>query len=140
MTPAPQKKMENPQRPALTPDAMSAMQTPDPTMSSPEMLKAKNNLRRIIQQVGIDPQRIIQAGKYAEAALQDPKMYPMAIQNAVKSGLLTQEQVLGWVWQNPNLQSGVEANVQVQLDRQINPPIVTPPLPWATPAETTPAA
>ena len=93
MTPAPQKKMENPQRPALTPDAMSAMQTPDPTMSSPEMLKAKNNLRRIIQQVGIDPQRIIQAGKYAEAALQDPKMYLMAIQNAVKSGLLTQEQV-----------------------------------------------
>ena len=93
MTPAPQKKIENPQRPALTPDAMSAMQTPDPTMSSPEMLKAKNNLRRIIQQVGIDPQRIIQAGKYAEAALQDPKMYPMAIQNAVKSGLLTQEQV-----------------------------------------------
>ena len=93
MTPAPQKKMENPQRPALTPDAMSAMQTPDPTMSSPEMLKAKNNLRRIIQQVGIDPQRIIQAGKYAEAALQDPKMYPMAIQNAVKSGLLTQDQV-----------------------------------------------
>ena len=93
MTPAPQKKMENPQRPALTPDAMSAMQTPDPTMSSPEMLKAKNNLRRIIQQVGIDPQRIIQAGKYAEAALQNPKMYPMAIQNAVKSGLLTQEQV-----------------------------------------------
>ena len=93
MTPAPQKKMENPQRLALTPDAMSAMQTPDPTMSSPEMLKAKNNLRRIIQQVGIDPQRIIQAGKYAEAALQDPKMYPMAIQNAVKSGLLTQEQV-----------------------------------------------
>ena len=85
--------MENPQRPALTPDAMSAMKTPDPTMSSPEMLKAKNNLRRIIQQVGIDPQRIIQAGKYAEAALQDPKMYPMAIQNAVKSGLLTQEQV-----------------------------------------------
>jgi hypothetical protein len=93
MTPAPQKKMENPQRPSLTPDAMSAMQTPDPTMNSPEMLKAKNNLRRIIQQVGIDPQRIIQAGKYAETALQDPKMYPMAIQNAVKSGLLTQEQV-----------------------------------------------
>ncbi len=44
---------------------------------------------------------------------------------------LTQEQVLGWVWQNPDLQATVEANVQVQLDRQINPPIVTPPLPWA---------
>lgn len=44
---------------------------------------------------------------------------------------LTQDQVLGWVWENPNLKSGIEANVQVQLDRQINPPIVTPPLPWA---------
>jgi hypothetical protein len=47
---------------------------------------------------------------------------------------LTQVQVLGWVWQDPNLKPTVEANVQVQLDRQINPPIVTPPLPWATPA------
>jgi hypothetical protein len=53
---------------------------------------------------------------------------------------LTQEQVLGWVWQNPDLQSVVEANVQVQLDRQINPPIVTPPLPWAPAPEETPAA
>jgi hypothetical protein len=52
---------------------------------------------------------------------------------------LTQAQVLGWVWQNPNLQSTVEANVQVQLDRLANPPIVTPPLPWATPAKATPA-
>jgi hypothetical protein len=43
---------------------------------------------------------------------------------------LTQAQVLGWVWQNPNLQSVVETNVQVQLDRLANPPIVTPPLPW----------
>jgi hypothetical protein len=73
--------------------AMSAMQAPNPIMNSPEMLKAKNNLRRIIQQVGIDPQRIIQAGKYAEAALQNPKMYPIAIENAVKSGLLTESQV-----------------------------------------------
>lgn len=44
---------------------------------------------------------------------------------------LTQDQVLGWVWQDPNLKPVVETNVQVQLDRQINPPIVTPPLPWA---------
>jgi hypothetical protein len=53
---------------------------------------------------------------------------------------LTQNQVLGWVWQDPNLKSTVETNVQVQLDRLITPPIVTPPLPWVTPAEATPAA
>jgi hypothetical protein len=49
---------------------------------------------------------------------------------------LTQAQVLGWVWQDPNLKPGVEANVQVQIDRLVNPPVVTPPLPWVTPEVT----
>ena len=55
--------------------------------------KAKNDLRRIIQQVGIDPQRLIQAGKYAEAALRDKNMYPIAIQMAIKSDLISPEDV-----------------------------------------------
>ena len=59
----------------------------------PKITKAKNDLRRIIKQVGIDPQRIIQAGKYAEQALKDPKMYPVALNMAVKNGLLTQDQL-----------------------------------------------
>jgi hypothetical protein len=59
----------------------------------PEVEKAKNDLRRVIKQVGVDPQKVIQAGKYAEAALKNPEMYPMAIQNAVQAGLLTQDQV-----------------------------------------------
>lgn len=45
---------------------------------------------------------------------------------------LTQTQVLEWVWQNPDLKSTVEANVQVQIDRLANPPVVSPPLPWQT--------
>lgn len=44
---------------------------------------------------------------------------------------LTQEQVLGWVWANGVDQLAVEAAVQQQIDNQINPPVVTPPLPWA---------
>jgi len=60
---------------------------------SPEIEKAKNDLRRVIKQVGIDPQKVIQAGQYAEAALKNPSMYPMAIQNAVQAGLLTEDQV-----------------------------------------------
>lgn len=47
---------------------------------------------------------------------------------------LTQEQVLGWVWANGVDQDATEAAVQQQIDNQINPPVVTPPLPWATPA------
>lgn len=44
---------------------------------------------------------------------------------------LTQEQVLGWVWANGVDQAATEAAVQQQIDDQINPPVVTPPLPWA---------
>lgn len=44
---------------------------------------------------------------------------------------LTQEQVLGWVWANGVDKDATEAAVQQQIQNQINPPVVTPPLPWA---------
>jgi len=47
---------------------------------------------------------------------------------------LTQEQVLGWIWANGVDQAATEASVQSQIDNQVNPPMVTPPLPWVTPA------
>jgi len=43
---------------------------------------------------------------------------------------LTQEQVWGWV--NPTIdRAAIEADLQTQIDAQINPPVVTPPLPWS---------
>ena len=43
---------------------------------------------------------------------------------------LTQEQVWGWI--NPSIdRPEVEANLQAMIDAQMNPPVVTPPLPWA---------
>jgi hypothetical protein len=42
---------------------------------------------------------------------------------------LTQEQVLGWVWQTIN-KAQVEEEVERQLNQQINPPLVPLPLPW----------
>lgn len=47
---------------------------------------------------------------------------------------LTQNQVLGWIWAAGVDQTATEAAVQQQINNQINPPVVTPPLPWATPA------
>lgn len=44
---------------------------------------------------------------------------------------LTQQQVLGWVWASGVDQTATEAAVQQGIDLQINPPAVTPPLPWA---------
>lgn len=43
---------------------------------------------------------------------------------------LTQEQVWGWI--NPSInRPEIEANLQALIDAQINPPVVTPPLPWS---------
>ncbi len=46
---------------------------------------------------------------------------------------LTQDQVLGWCYANGVDQSAIEANVTAQIENQINPPIIAPPLPWAAP-------
>ena len=43
---------------------------------------------------------------------------------------LTQEQVLGWCYANGVDQAAIEANVTQQINDQINPPIIAPPLPW----------
>lgn len=44
---------------------------------------------------------------------------------------LTQEQVLEWIWSSGVDKEATEAAVQQQIDNQINPPVVTPPLPWS---------
>ena len=44
---------------------------------------------------------------------------------------LTQDQVLGWVWTSGVDQAAVEASLAKNLEDQVNPPVVTPPLPWS---------
>ena len=46
---------------------------------------------------------------------------------------LTQDQVLGWCFSNGVDQAAIEANVTQQIENQINPPIIAPPLPWVKP-------
>jgi hypothetical protein len=43
---------------------------------------------------------------------------------------LTQEQVLGWCYANGVDKTAIEANVTLQIENQINPPVIAPPLPW----------
>jgi len=44
---------------------------------------------------------------------------------------LTESQVLGWCYENGVDKTASEANVEQQVQNKINPPIITPPLPWA---------
>ena len=46
---------------------------------------------------------------------------------------LTQDQVLGWCFANGVDQAAIEANVNQQIQNQINPPVVVLPLPWVPP-------
>jgi len=50
---------------------------------------------------------------------------------------LTEAQVIGWVQDALGAEAvtGYEANVAQQIADQIDPPVVTPPLPWAEGAE-----
>ena len=51
---------------------------------------------------------------------------------------LTEAQVLGWCYANGVDQSAIEANVTQQINDQINPPVVAPPLPWLPPVVVAP--
>ena len=46
---------------------------------------------------------------------------------------LTQDQVLSWCFSNGVDQTAIEANVSLQIENQINPPVIAPPLPWLPP-------
>ena len=43
---------------------------------------------------------------------------------------LTQQQVLDWCYANGVDKPAIEANVTAQIEAQINPPVVSLPLPW----------
>jgi hypothetical protein len=45
---------------------------------------------------------------------------------------LTQAQVIGWVQDAMGAEqvAAINANIEQQIENQVNPPIVTPPLPW----------
>ena len=46
---------------------------------------------------------------------------------------LTEAQVLSWCYANGVDKSAIEANVTAQIQNQINPPVVSLPLPWVPP-------
>lgn len=45
---------------------------------------------------------------------------------------LTENQVLGWVWSSGVNKTATEASIQASIDVQVNPSVVTLPLPWPT--------
>lgn len=92
LSPSPEK-MENDAPQQIDVEVVELIKRKGSPEESPEVKKAKNDLRRIIKQVGIDPMRIIQAGKYAEEALNNPAMYPIAIEVAIRENLISESDI-----------------------------------------------
>jgi hypothetical protein len=51
---------------------------------------------------------------------------------------LTEQQVLDWCFANGVDKTAIEANVTQQINDQINPPVIAPPLPWVPVVEIVP--
>ena len=92
LSPSPEK-MENDAPQQIDIEMIELIKRKEMPEQTPEVKKAKNDLRRIIQQTGIDPQRIIIAGQYAQRALREPAMYPVAIQMAIKENLISENDI-----------------------------------------------
>jgi len=80
----------------------------------PEIEKAKTDLLHIIKDQNIDPMLLIRAGQLAEAALSDPTMYPMAVEVAIREGLIAPEDVGNEGINYKLLANGITAGMIVQ--------------------------
>ena len=95
-TPAPQKKSDfgATQQKPLEKEVMEAVKRKGKPTQPKEVEKSKTELLNVIRQQNLDPQAIIRAGKMAEAALKNPReMYQVAVDNAIKQGLIRPQDV-----------------------------------------------
>ena len=70
-------------------------------------------------------------GQYAGTCYGSTSFTPPNPEDFTPYSSLTLDQVLQWVWDSGVDKAGVEANVNKQIADLINPPILTPALPWA---------
>jgi hypothetical protein len=88
--PTPQK---NPiSAPPKDAEVMNLVKNKGKTDQGDDVKKAKARILKLIKQFNIPAQKLVLAGQYAQAAIKNPKMYPVAIQMAIKEGILTPDQ------------------------------------------------
>lgn len=111
-----QKPLSPPQKKSGFSDAevMGAIENKGSVKQTPETQKAKERLLKVMQTSGINPQTVLTAAKYASQALKDPKMYPIAIQMAIKEQLVDPKDVQQGGIDYKLLASGITAGKMVQ--------------------------
>jgi|APCry1669189000_1035189.scaffolds.fasta_scaffold01070_16 DNA-binding transcriptional regulator YdaS (Cro superfamily) len=116
-TPPPPKKSGFPDsaKGPLEKDVMEAVKRKGKPSRSPQIEKAKRDLLEVIKKKNLNPQAIIHAGQLAEAAMKNPReMYQIALENAIKEGLIRPEDVQPGVVDWKVIATGVAAGNMVK--------------------------
>jgi hypothetical protein len=92
LSPSPEK-IENPQTQPINQDVLNLLKSKGKATQDPVVEKAKEQIRQYITQNKIDPNILIQVGQLCSQALRDPTMYQMAVDMAVKNGIMTKEEI-----------------------------------------------
>jgi hypothetical protein len=92
LSPAP-KKMENPMTQPINQDVLNLLKNKGKANQNPVVEKAKNQLLQVIKQYKLDPKQLIESGKLASTALKNKEMYPIAVQHAIRQGLISPQDV-----------------------------------------------
>ena len=108
------KKMENLQTQPINQDVMDLVANKGKPKQSPKIEKAKTELLKVIKDQNIDPMLLIRAGQLAEAALSDPTMYSMAVEVAIREGLIAVEDVGNEGVNYKLLANGITAGMMVK--------------------------
>jgi hypothetical protein len=92
MNPTPQQNVNGAMQQSNS-DVMNLIKNKGKPQQPAQVEKAKEQLKQVIIQNQLDPKGIVYAGKIAQAALKDPKMYQVAIQTAIKQNLISPQEV-----------------------------------------------
>jgi hypothetical protein len=91
--PPAKKKSDLPMTQPINKDVMELLSNRGKPKQHPEVEKAKEQIRQYITQYKIDPNMLIQVGQLCSQGLRDPTMYQMAVDMAVKNGIMKKEEV-----------------------------------------------
>jgi hypothetical protein len=112
LSPSPEKMGFQPKE--IDEEVMDLVRRKGKPEQPPEVEKAKTELLKVIKDQNIDPMLLIRAGQLAEAALSDPTMYPMAVEVAIREGLIAPEDVGNEGVNYKLLANGITAGMMVK--------------------------
>jgi hypothetical protein len=82
-----------PQKNLGNPEMMDMIKRKGQPKSTPEVEKAKQQIKAILQKNNVSPDVVIQVGEMAKQSVSKPEMYQMLVQKALQSQLISPQEI-----------------------------------------------